>query len=332
MKRQTWAPYFAILICGFLILTFCLALLQLSGSFYYTHEFRPGRPNQWVVWLCWSASAVALVALFFGLQIPKNWPGLWPTLILFAISFRVVLVFSNPILEVDYYRYLWDGIAANSEVSPYRFSPATILGPPQSDPELRRLQSLVDQKPTLNEIVARVHFEQYTTLYPPVSQSVFRLTTALIPDQSSVDFHVSAIKSSLVLFDLGVIVCLLWLLSLMNRHPAWVVAYGWNPLVLKEIANGGHLDSIAIFFMTAGLAAFFYYAKSLNHDDTDPTSASRNETMSNSASIWALSLSAVLFSLGIGAKLFPVILLPGMSFYLVLKKKWLPAVLFLVLC
>ncbi|MEM7784117.1 MAG: hypothetical protein AAF623_12250, partial [Planctomycetota bacterium] len=121
-------------------------------------------------------------------------------------------------------------------------------------------------------------------------------------------------------------------LSLMNRHPAWVVAYGWNPLVLKEIANGGHLDSIAIFFMTAGLAAFLYYAKSLNHDDTDPTSASRNETMLNSASIWALSLSAVLFSLGIGAKLFSVILLPGMSFYLVLKKKWLPAVLFLVLC
>ena len=239
---------------GSLLVVLTGVVFWLAQSFPYGQP--PDRPIVTVVFVSWLASAFALCALFFGLRIKSNLKSMTVVIVLVAIATRLMLVFSNPILEVDYYRYLWDGIAANHGVAPYKYSPDAVLRSNADDPELKILQTAVRQSDSARTIVSRVHFEKYTTLYPPVSQFVFRNTTVLIPDNASAGTHIAGIKLVLVLFDLGTIAALVWLLAVFKKHPAWLMAYAWNPLVLKEIANGGHLDSIAVFFMTSGIAVF----------------------------------------------------------------------------
>jgi hypothetical protein len=294
----------------------------------FPYEKLPGRPIVSVVVLSWIASAIALLAVFVGLKVSRTQRWMSASVFLFAVAFRVILVFSNPILEVDFYRYLWDGIAANQGVSPYSFSPDEILNSSASKPELVKLQRFNAQHPSAKTILSRVHYEKYTTLYPPVSQIAFRTTTALIPDNASVNTHIVSIKLMLVLFDVGVIVCLAWLIAVLGRHPGWLIAYAWNPLVLKEIANGGHLDSIAIFFFTAGVAALLWIAKRLETREREV----RGEANEKNVPGWVSVMSGGLIGLGIGAKLFPVVIVPALGGYLLARKEFAHAAGFCFSC
>ena len=295
---------------GILLLVLTGVLYWLAESFSYGQP--PGRPIVSVVWVSWLASAVALCGLFFGLRVKSNFKSLFATIVLVAIVARMILVFSNPILEVDYYRYIWDGISANNGVAPYKYSPAAVLRSTDNKPELKLLQKAITESPSAHTIVSRVHFEQYTTLYPPVSQVVFRATTALVPNDASVETHISAMKLVLVLFDLGTVFSLAWLLLVVfKKHPAWLMVYAWNPLALKEISNGGHLDSIAIFFMTAGLAVFLWMVHRIYSGEDEDENVIK-EADAKALPLWSGVVSGALMACGVGAKLFPVIFMPAM--------------------
>ncbi len=337
---------------GTLLIVLTEVLFSLAQDFEYGQP--PNRPIVGVVWLSWFASAVALLGLFFGLRVKSHSKSLVGVIILVAVVTRLILVFSNPILEVDFYRYLWDGIAANEGVAPYKYSPDAVLRSNADDPELEVLQAAIQESQSAFTIVSRVHFEQYTTLYPPVSQAVFRTTTALVPDSASVKTHIYSIKFVLVLFDFGTIAAIGWMLFLLKKHPAWLMAYAWNPLVLKEIANGGHLDSIAIFFMAAGIAVFVWIACELiNLRSTSLTprvhGLSLPEGMvfpegmalgekdgrdggSQMLLIIASLVSGLLLACGVGAKLFPVIFMPAMIMFLFARGRFKCALAFVAAC
>ena len=121
------SSFYALLLFGFILLALTIAVAYLAQSFPYA--WKSGRPIVTVVILSWIASAVSLAAVFIGLTVERSQQFLVTLIVLFAITFRLILVFSNPILEVDYYRYLWDGIAANQNVSAFKHSPESVLGP-----------------------------------------------------------------------------------------------------------------------------------------------------------------------------------------------------------
>ena len=227
-----------------------------------------------------------------------------------ALSARLVALFTCPILEIDYYRYMWDGKVLAAGISPYDYAPEQILdATPDVEGELRELNSLAARTESNHTILSRIHFARLTTLYPPVSQLVFSAAMSLIPDTASVEAHVLFIKFVLLLFDVGILWLVFSLIRLLNRHPGWLIVYAWNPLVIKEIANSGHLDSIATFFTVFSAFAFIHWC--------------RARTWRRS---W-LTTSAVALACGVGSKLFPAVVFP-ILFVAVFRKCKLSACVF----
>jgi hypothetical protein len=107
------------------------------------------------------------------------------------------------------------------------------------------------------------------------------------PKDSSVGTRLLIMKSWIVAFDLGALGLIWLLLRHFGKHSAWLIAWGWSPLVLKEFANSGHLDSIAVFFTLAATSVLAIQSKR--------------------KSLWA---SGLLMGLAVASKLYPVILLP----------------------
>ena len=222
-----------------------------------------------------------------------------------AIVFRFILLSGIPVHENDIYRYLWDGKVSTSGINPYKYPPIQASIRP-SDAELgtrsdssvvergfkpvstgvdidyAKLKSIRDEN---RKFYRRISFKDIPTVYPPLAQAIFALSTILAP--GSILF----MKILSVLFDAGVIFLLYMVLKNLKQNPLYVVVYAWNPLVLKEFANSGHFDSLAILSVTA--AVYLIIKKKY-------------------------LISSVCLGLGVLSKFYPIIFLP---FYM-LKKQY----------
>ncbi len=210
-----------------------------------------------------------------------------------AIAARLSLLPSQPIQEVDLYRYLWDGQTTIAGVSPFRYAPATVVAAIEqtaTDQPLAKLSRYAAEHPSIETILRRVHFSELPTVYPSVSQSVFAAVAALTPTDAAVSTHRLVMKTAIVCFDLGTLAVMFWLLGMTRLPIAWAITYAWNPLALKEFAGSGHLDSIAIFFTIASVA---FAVRAMQN---------------RKAMGWMAS--GTLLALGFGAKLYPIVLLP----------------------
>ncbi len=275
-----------------------------------------------------AAFAAYLLAIRYALAAKQD-RRLLKTIGLFAVLFRLTLLFTDPIAEIDIYRYLWDGEAASHGVDPFRYSPAQIVavarqGRSTSDfaipvgshtaatvpasptdsipPDLAKLVELYQKSPEMTEIVGRIHFAELPTIYPPTSQVVFAIASLCTPDGASVLHRMVIFKTWFVMFDLMTLVLVVMLLRDTGRPIGWSLAYGWCPLLVKEFANSGHLDAVAVFFMTLAvwLTVRACFVPSSLHSDRANDSKSKR-----------LMLIAMLtLGVAIGAKLYPVVLVP----------------------
>lgn len=186
-----------------------------------------------------------------------------PWLILgFAACFRLTLIWGPPVFSTDIYRYIWDGRVQLAGINPYLYPP--------NAPELAALR---------NPLHALINNPGLSTIYPPAAQWTFRLAAAAAPT-------VLPQKTVFVLFDLLTAGMLLKLLSRRGFSPAWAVLYAWHPLPIIEFAGSGHLDSLMLFFLVAGLYLL--------------------ETGRGSAGSAALAVSAM-------AKLVPLVMIPWLA-------------------
>jgi len=222
-----------------------------------------------------------------------------PTIIIFSVCFRATVFFSVPIQEIDIYRYLWDGQCSVAGVNPFAYTPHRVLDARSDESlpdDLSRLVKLRDSSPALQEVLERVHFGELPTVYPPVSQAVFALATSTTPNDANVRDRLLFMKAWILAFDLATLIPIVLLLRLMEKPTGWALAYAWCPLIIKEFANSGHLDSIAIFFTTLAV-----YSAAL---------ACRRRYLPTSGSTAFGLLAALSSGLAIGAKLYPVVILP----------------------
>jgi alpha-1,6-mannosyltransferase len=154
--------------------------------------------------------------------------------IAFAVLFRVSILFTPPYLSDDIYRYIWDGRVQAAGINPYRYIPAA--------PELAQLRD--------DTIYPKINRRDYAhTIYPPVAQFVFLLTTRISES-------VVWMKVTMLIFEMVAIWAIASLLNLLGRPRQLVLLYAWHPLCVWEFAGSGHVDAIAIAFIALAFLAW----------------------------------------------------------------------------
>jgi hypothetical protein len=178
---------------------------------------------------------------------------------------RGLMFLSTPILEDDFYRYLWDGGVTARGMNPYSHAPSE-PGP-----------ALAELREEAGVVAARVNYPELRTIYPPVAQAFFTLAHAMGP------WSLGAWRFVLLAADIAVLGLLMALLRALRLPLVLIVIYWWNPLVIKETFNAAHVDLLAVPFALGALLL-----------------AIRRRTV----------LAASVLALGVGVKLWPILLLP----------------------
>lgn len=287
-----------------------IVLAAIFGAFaaisprFDSHEDVHDRPVWLALGILYAACAVYFYAVRLACRCRSGRPLLLRVL-LPAIGFRLLLVGSVPVLENDLYRYVWDGNVSAVGVSPYRYSPQQVIRAQLNDPlddDLTRLVRLRQERPGLQELLEQVNHPELPTIYPPVSQWAFECAARTTPRDAAPSTYLIVMKAWMTLFDVGALLALIGILQRTGMHLGWSVAWGWCPLVLKEFANSGHLDSIAVFLTTSALYCCL-----------EPMFG-KPRVSSGYPAIEKLLKSAIWLSLAVGAKLYPIVLLPLMAF------------------
>lgn len=146
---------------------------------------------------------------------------------------RLILFASEPILEDDYQRYLWDGAVTANARNPYAASPQAVI---DSGPR-GALGALAAQS---GPVIHRINHKALTTIYPPVAQGAFAAAYLIKP------WSLTAWRGVLLACDLATLVLLFALLEAIGRSPLWIAVYWLNPVVLKELFNSAHMDAIVL--------------------------------------------------------------------------------------
>jgi hypothetical protein len=164
------------------------------------------------------------------------------------------------------------------------------MNPYQHPPSSKELVPLRDK-----EIYPQVNRKSHTTVYPAGAQLFFLIAHAVAGNS------LYALKGILVLFDILTMLLLVGLMRSYGLEEIRFFIYAWNPLVVYEIAQGGHLEGLVIMLVVLSLYLF---------------------------SINRKTFSVLTLALASSVKLFPAFLLPA----IVNRGERLKAVLTFSLC
>ncbi|PJZ47589.1 hypothetical protein CH362_18300 [Leptospira saintgironsiae] len=140
-----------------------------------------------------------------------------------GLILRIVLIFSTPIFEDDWARYLWDGWISSEKGSPYGITPESFFG---------------ELDPTRTEILSRINHPDWPTIYGPVLEIYFYLIHILFP------WKLWALKLFLLVPDI-----LLFFLIRTKYGIGSSSLYFWNPILIKEVFLNSHPDIIGILLL-----------------------------------------------------------------------------------
>ncbi|OGE22566.1 MAG: hypothetical protein A3J42_04840 [Candidatus Dadabacteria bacterium RIFCSPHIGHO2_12_FULL_53_21] len=251
-------------------LTGLFLILSFLSDYFSPETPLKGRPVLLLVLILTLSGALYIFTVFRALN-SVNAGTMLGFMLFIGLALRLVMFFSTPILEDDYFRYLWDGAVTANGINPYKYSPEQVIQNRDVPEELSRLAG------DSGDVIRRINHPHIRTIYPPVTQALFALSYIIKP------WSLLPWRAILLVFDIATLALILYALNLMRLPLIYAMIYWWNPLLAKEIYNSGHLDVLVFPFAFGGvmLALRAKYPGSL------------------------MSLAA-----GIGMKLWPVFLIP----------------------
>ena len=162
------------------------------------------------------------------------------SMVLVGLASRLILFGSEPLLEIDYFRYMWDGGVLAAGENPYAWSPATVLAG-HAPEAISRLAH------EAGGVVERINYPHLRTIYPPLAEAVFALAYWLGP------WDLIIWRFVLLAFDLTSLGLLMALLRHLGRAQLWAAVYWWNPLIIQMFFNAAHMDAILLPFLLAAM-------------------------------------------------------------------------------
>jgi alpha-1,6-mannosyltransferase len=149
-------------------------------------------------------------------------PGALPGTLGWALGFRLLASLTQPIMEDDWARYLWDGWRFLSTGNPFHTAPSHFF----TDPTVPEL---------LQRRLSEINHPDLPTVYGPLLQLGFALAAWIAPGE------LWPWKMITLAADLGI-------LGLVQRTFGSRAAalYGWCPLVIHETCVNAHADVLAI--------------------------------------------------------------------------------------
>ncbi len=221
-----------------------------------------------------------------------------------AIFLRLILVFSEPGLSNDVYRFIWDGRLLVQGYNPFDHLPMYYL---ENDVPVkgidRALFEAFDAKNTY-------------TVYPPVAQAQFASACWLFPQ--NIYWCTVVMKLWLFAFEVGSIFLIVKLLRRFDLPARNVLLYALNPLIIFEITGNLHFEGAMIFFLLLALWLLCRSSPSFGHRTVaklggnlklPPNLNSQQPTLKRQASNNQF-LSALAFALSICSKLLTLLFLP----------------------
>jgi hypothetical protein len=146
---------------------------------------------------------------------------------------RLIYFASEPILEIDYFRYLWDAGAVQAGLNPFEVGPAEAIrdeaGPAWS--------TLVMQS---GSVAQAISYGELATIYPPIAQACFWVAYLIDP------WGITGLRVVFLAAELLGIGLLILLLNALGRSPSWIAIYWWNPLIAQEMINSAHMDALLL--------------------------------------------------------------------------------------
>lgn len=166
---------------------------------------------------------MTILAVFAVYAEDKGWCRWSPAWILVLAAFlRLMLLFRNPELSDDLFRYLFDGLMIRDGFNPYAAAPSMAR---TAGAQATALAPLVNH----NDL---------TTIYPPGAQVLFAL--------GALTGGVTGMKLVFVLMDFTACVLVLGILRRLGLPDSRLILYAWHPLPIFEIGASGHVDAAAV--------------------------------------------------------------------------------------
>ena len=286
---------------GLCVLAFSIGSWLISDQFVYGegHEERPIPLFFGLYMIGWVGLVIGMLLLKLGKEI--RYIPIW--ILVIGIAARLFLVPSNLILENDCYRYVLDGECVKHLVNPYTHAPDEIaeFAPGRLIEEL--------ESPEAQLILSRIGYPEIPTIYPPLAQATFAIGAILTP------WHWRGQRLVFLALDIGTMFLVIFLLKRLGKPLSWCLIYAWNPLIIKELANSAHLDSLVGFSLL--LLLIFL------------------ERWHKKGSLFLAAASGVSLAAAVLAKLYPLVVLPICVSFLwgsksqAPNKRWLSLMVFI---
>lgn len=174
---------------------------------------------------------------------PKLKLNIWQLFII-GLVFRLIM-FSQPTLSDDFYRFYWDGKLFIEGINPYSLTPKKLLGTEVYNIEI------------INEsLYELLNSKEYYSVYPPLLQYIFGISAML---GKSLQGFVTVMSLFVLVAEIGTFFLLKKLLEIFKLPLNKIGIYWLNPLTIMELCGNLHGEVFMILAVTAAL--YFYKTK-----------------------------------------------------------------------
>ena len=158
-----------------------------------------------------------------------------------GLLFRLIFLFSLPVLSQDYFRFIWDGKLLLQGINPYLSTPSEWLN--NGDLPFKNARELITG---MGDLSAGNH-----TNYPPLNQVFFALAALL--GGKSILGAVMGMRIFIIAADVGIFYLGRKLLRHLKLPKDRIFWYFLNPFIIIELTGNLHFEGVMLFFLLGSL-------------------------------------------------------------------------------